>query len=469
METALSTIVVVDDEESVLTSVRRTLRAAGYEEILICADARNVMPLLDAGPVSLVLLDLMMPHMSGRDLLGRIAEAHPDIPVIIVTAEQDAKTAVDCMKAGAYDYLLKPVRAEELVATVQRTLEHRELSDENALLRSKLLTQELARPDAFSAIVTSDPAMLRVFGYLEAIGKGSHPALITGETGTGKELIAQALHKVSGRRGEFVAVNVAGLDDTMFSDTLFGHKPGAFTGATTVRRGMAELAGQGTLFLDEIGDLSQASQVKLLRLLQEREYYPLGAETPKRLDARVIAATHRDPSALRSDLFYRLRAYHVRIPALRERLDDLPQLVTTFVREAAADLHRKAPQVPDKLYRHLRQHDFPGNIRELRAMVFDAVARHTAGPLGIEPFLEAMHVPTLRSDDNGDGIVRADLANGNVIADVDWREMEKMNLLNALSKAHWKVSGKGGAAELLGIKPSTLESRMKSLAIDRPR
>jgi two-component system nitrogen regulation response regulator GlnG len=465
----VSAIIVVDDEEAVLSSVRRTLRASGYEEVLVCSDPHSVLPLLDAGPVSLVLLDLMMPQMNGRDLLVQIADAHPDVPVIIVTAEQDAKMAVECMKAGAYDYLLKPVRPEELVATVQRTLDHRELSDENALLRSKLLSQELSQPAAFESIITSDPGMLRVFAYLEAIAKGTHPALITGETGTGKELIAKALHTVSGRRGEFIAVNVAGLDDTMFSDTLFGHRPGAFTGATTARRGMAELAGTGTLFLDEIGDLSPASQVKLLRLLQEREYYPLGAETPKRLDARVIAATHRDPSALRSDLFFRLRAYHVRIPSLRERLDDLPQLVTHFVKEAAADLHRKAPPVPEKLYRHLRQHDFPGNIRELRAMVFDAVARHDSGPLPIEPFLEAMHVTAAPSEGDGDGLVRADLTGGTIISDGDWREMEKLNLLNALNKAHWKVSGKGGAAELLGLRPSTLESRMKALAIERPR
>jgi len=465
---AVPAIVVVDDEEAVLTSVRRTLRAAGFEEVLISADPRNVLPLMDAGPVSLVLLDLMMPHMSGTELLARIMESHPDVPVIIVTAEQDAKTAVECMKAGAYDYLLKPVGPDELVATVRRTIEHRELTDENALLRSKLLTQDLEKPEAFSSIITSDPSMLRVFTYLEAIGKGMHPALITGETGTGKELIARALHRVSGRRGDFVAVNVAGLDDTMFSDTLFGHKPGAFTGASSVRRGMAEIAGTGTLFLDEIGDLSAASQVKLLRLLQEREYYPLGSETPKRLDARVIAATHRDPSSLRSDLFYRLRAYHVRIPALRERLDDLPQLVNAFVQEAAADLHKKPPMVPAKLFRHLRQHDFPGNVRELRAMVFDAVARNGSAQLEIDPFLEAMHVGGAHEEDGG-SMVHSDLTSGAVIPDIDWRELEKINLLNALNKAQWKVSGKGGAAELLGIKPSTLESRMKSLAIERPR
>jgi two-component system nitrogen regulation response regulator GlnG len=453
-------ILIVDDEDAVLTSVRRTIRAAGFNDVLICADPRNVLPLMDAGPISLVLLDLMMPHISGSELLARISESHPDVPVIIVTAEQDAVTAVACMKAGAYDYLLKPVRPEELVATVRRTLDHRELTVENAMLRSKLLTQDLARPDAFASIITGDPAMLRVFSYLEAIAKGTHPVLITGETGTGKELIARALHKVSGRKGELIAVNVAGLDDTMFSDTLFGHRPGAFTGASAARRGMAELAGSGTLMLDEIGDMTAASQVKLLRLLQEREYYPLGAEAPKRFDARVVAATHRDPSALRSDLFYRLRAYHVRIPPLRERLDDLPQLVNAFVHEAATDLHRKRPQVPDKLFRHLRQYDFPGNVRELRAMVFDAVARHVSGPLQID----AMHMaPPAKEKRN------ADLGSGDVIPDGDWRELERINVLNALNKAHWRISGKNGAAELLGIKPTTLESRMKSLAIERPR
>jgi len=460
MSDAHGAIVVVDDEEAVLSSVRRSLRAAGHEDVLVCADPRDVLPLLATGPVSLVLLDLMMPHISGQELLRQIVAAYPELPVVIVTAEHDVHTAVECMKAGAYDYMLKPVSADELAATVQRTLDHRALSDENARLREHLLGQELQHREAFEAIITSDPAMLRVFAYVEAIARGSHPALITGETGTGKELIARALHVVSRRRGEFVAVNVAGLDDAMFSDTLFGHRPGAFTGASTARRGMAELAGGGTLFLDEIGDLSPASQVKLLRLLQEREFYPLGAETPKRLDARVIAATHRDPSSLRPDLFFRLRAYHVRIPPLRERLDDLPQLVHAFVREAAADLHRDAPAVPSSLVRQLGRHEFPGNVRELRAMVFDAVARHKSGSLQLESIRDT-EGETPRK-------IPAEILNGAFIPDADWREMERLNLLNALARTNWKVSGTGGAAELLGIKPSTLESRMKALAISRP-
>ena len=460
----MATILIVDDEEVVLNGVRRTLRANGFDEVLMCADSRDVEPLLEGEPIALILLDLMMPHIGGRELLERIASSHPEIPVVVVTAEQDVRIAVDCMKVGAYDYLLKPAGADELMATVRRALEHRELREENARLRSRLLEQDLEQPRAFSSLITADASMIRVFAYLEVIARGSHPALITGETGTGKELIARALHDLSGRRGPFVAVNVAGLDDTMFSDTLFGHRPGAFTGASGTRRGMIEQAGRGTLFLDEIGDLAEASQVKLLRVLQEREYYTLGDDAPKRLEARVIAATHQDPARLRRDLYFRLRSYHVRIPPLRERLGDLPLLVNHIVREAAQDLGRQPPVVPERLYRALGRYDFPGNIRELRAMVFDAVARHTTGPLPVDPFIESMGTHDSEEDDT----VRADVTRGDIISEPQWRDLERANLLNALRRANWKISGRGGAAELLHIKPSTLESRMKAFAIEKP-
>ncbi len=457
------TILVVDDEEAVLNGVRRTLRAEGFENVLMCRDPRDVEPLLEAEPVALILLDLIMPHISGTDLLGRVAAAHPEIPVIVVTAEHDVRTAVECMRTGAYDYLLKPASGPELTAVIERALEHRELREENARLRTKLLEQEVSRPEQFDSIITVDPAMFRVFAYLEAIATGSNPALITGETGTGKELVARAIHDLSGRRGPFVAVNVAGLDDTMFSDTLFGHRPGAFTGATGARKGMIETAGRGTLFLDEIGDLTEASQVKLLRVLQEREYHTLGDDSPKKLEARVVAATHQDPAKLRRDLYFRLRAYHVRIPPLRERTGDLPSLVNHFVREASHDLGRKAPVVPERLFRSLSRYEFPGNVRELRAMVFDAVARHTGGPLPIDPFLES-----IGSADTGPEAPPAEVTSGGVIPEAAWRELERRNLLNALRQTNWKISGKGGAAELLEIKASTLESRMKSFAIEKP-
>jgi DNA-binding NtrC family response regulator len=462
------TILVVDDEEAVLNAVRRTLRAEGFDSVLMCRDPRDVEPLLEAEPVALILLDLMMPHITGRELLARLAASHPEIPVVVVTAEQDIRMAVDCMKVGAYDYLIKPAAAPELMAVIERALQHRELRDENAHLRSKLLQAELSRPEQFDGIITVDPAMFGLFAYLEVIASGSNPVLISGETGTGKELFARAIHNLGNRRGQFCAVNVAGLDDTMFSDTLFGHKPGAFTGAVGIRKGMIESAGRGTLFLDEIGDLSEASQVKLLRVLQEREYHTLGDDAPKRLEARVVAATHQDPARLRRDLYFRLRAYHVRIPPLRERTGDLPSLINHFVREASHDLDRKPPVVPERLYRLLSRYAFPGNVRELRALVFDAVARHTGGPLPVEPFLESIggrDVEEKEPAGNGedDAVTRS-----GVIPEAAWRERERRNLLNALRQANWKIAGKGGAAELLEIKPSTLESRMKAFAIERP-
>lgn len=459
------TILVVDDELIVLKGVRRALLAAGWSDVLICPDPRDVEPMVDAEPPSLILLDLNMPHISGVELLERVREKHPEIPIVIVTAEQDVRIAVECMKKGAYDYLTKPASPDELVATVRRTLEHRELADENERLRSKLLDEDLSTPSAFESIITVDPALRRVFAYIEVVAKGSHPVLVTGETGTGKELVARAIHNLSGRKGPFTAVNVAGLDDTMFSDTLFGHKAGAFTGASGTRRGMIEAAGKGTLFLDEIGDLAETSQVKLLRVLQEREYLMLGDDSPRRLDARVVAATHHDPSSLRRDLYFRLRAYHVRIPPLRERLGDLPALVNHFVRLAANDLEKDPPAIPEGLYSRLGRHDFPGNVRELQAMVFDAVARHAGGPLPLEPFLESMHAADTSA---GDGTL-PDVTGSGIIPDPQWRDLERRNILNALERANWKISGKGGAAELLQTRPSTLESRMKAHAIEKPR
>ena len=299
--TPSSRILVVDDDEVVLRTVGRVLRHQGYL-VDTCADPREVAGLLAAKPYALMLLDLAMPHLDGSAVLAETVQRFPGVAVVVVTADQDARSVVQCMKAGAADYLVKPVRAEELVATVTKTLEQQAVREENARLRAHFLDLELENPSAFAAIVTGDPVMLRMFAYLEAVARGTQPVLVLGETGTGKELVARALHLTGGRSGPFVAVNVAGLDDAVFSDTLFGHRAGAFTGAIKDRAGMVEAAGSGTLFLDEIGDLPEASQVKLLRLVQEREYLPLGSDTPRRLRARVVAATHRDPTRLRQEV-----------------------------------------------------------------------------------------------------------------------------------------------------------------------
>jgi DNA-binding NtrC family response regulator len=254
----------------------------------------------------------------------------------------------------------------------------------------------ISRPEAFRGIVTTDPTMLNLFRYVVAVAPTERPVLITGETGVGKELIARAIHELSGRKGQFVAINIAGQDDTMFSDTLFGHCKGAFTTAVSAREGLIERAAGGTLFLDEIGDLAAASQVKLLRLLQERQYLPIGADDPRQTTARVLVATNRSEETLlqaddfREDLYFRLRAHHAHVPALRERLDDLPLLLDHFLSRAADENRRERPAYSAELVPLLRAYHFPGNVRELQNMVHDAVVTHREGLLSLESFRSAM-------------------------------------------------------------------------------
>jgi DNA-binding NtrC family response regulator len=385
-------ILLVDDEEHFLLSAELTLSSNGIKNIETCKDSSRVMDLLEKKEYSLVVLDINMPHLSGFDLLPAIVKDHPGIPVIIITAVNDVDSAVFCMREGAFDYVVKPVDDTRLVSAIKRGLELTEIRSENEKLKQSLLRTNLENPEAFTEIVTQSNAIISIFRYIEAIAKTSLPVLITGETGAGKELFARAIHNSSGRRGELVSVNVAGVDDNFFSDTLFGHKKGAFTGAESERRGLIEKAEGGTLFLDEIGDLSIESQVKLLRLLQDGHYYPLGSDIAKLSDARIIVATHRDMKAMqasnkfRQDLYYRLKSHQISIPPLRERKKDLPHLIDHLITKASEHLGKKRPTVPKELYTLLSTYSFPGNIRELEGLIFDAISLHKAGILSLEVF-----------------------------------------------------------------------------------
>jgi DNA-binding NtrC family response regulator len=313
-----------------------------------------------------------------------------------MTATNDLETAVQCMQAGAVDYLVKPVDQSRLASSVRRALELRALNAELLSLKEKLLTDSPHTREAFADIITQDRAMFAIFRYLEAIAPSPQPVLITGETGTGKELVARALHQLSNRPGELVSVNVAGLDDNLFSDTLFGHVKGAYTGADRAREGFVAAAAEGTLFLDEIGDLTTPSQVKLLRLLQDGTYYPLGTDRLQRCRARIIVATNcdvaKDAAAgrFRKDLYYRLRTHHLQLPPLRNRASDIPLLVNRFAEKAACTLNKEALAVPNALYALLKSYAFPGNIRELEAMTFDAVARSQGNVLSLQSFKEVI-------------------------------------------------------------------------------
>lgn len=389
-------VLIIDDEENALESFEITLNSARFDNLILCSDSREVLGILKRQKIELILLDLTMPHISGEELLPLIIQNHPDIPVIIITGNIEIETAVRCMQEGAFDYMVKPVEEKRLVSGVKRGIERNRLQRENVTLRQQLLDGCLTHPDAFANIVTRSESMIAIFKYIEVIASSPEPILLTGETGVGKELIARAIHKISGRKGTFVPVNAAGVDDTVFSDTLFGHKKGAFTDAYQERRGLIEKAAGGTLFLDEIGDLSFASQVKLLRLLQEHEYLPLGSDIAQQTDAHIITATNRELDQMlaeekfRKDLYYRLMIHHIHVPPLRQRKDDIPQLLSHFLEEAARTLGKKKPTPPKELYPLLANYSFPGNIRELRSMVFNAVSSHISAMLSMESFKKAI-------------------------------------------------------------------------------
>lgn len=397
-------ILVIDDEESILLSIDTTLQLAGITNIITCCDSRHVIGIMENRMPCIILLDLNMPHVDGEALLDQIRSRFPNTPIIIITGRIDAETAVNCMKSGAFDYIVKPVDENRLVASVKKSLLYSELHRENLELKAKLQDQHNRTPEAFKDILSLSPKMETIFNYAVSVAPTSQPILIRGETGTGKELMARAIHILSKAKGKFVAVNVAGLDDNMFSDTLFGHIKGAFTGAATSRAGLIEQAADGTLFLDEIGDLNSSSQIKLLRLLQEKEYLPIGQDQYRTSSARILTSTHVDlwqlqgEGRFREDLHYRLRTHRFTLPPLRDRKEDLLLLCTFFAKSSAASLDKKCPTFPPEMIPLLSTYNFPGNIRELQAMIFDAIAQNSNGILPLTSLKN--HINKIRNKDS---------------------------------------------------------------------
>lgn len=459
-------ILVIDDEEAILLSIDTTLQLAGMDNVLTCSDSRQVMTIIKQRPPSVVLLDLNMPHIDGEEILEQITGFNQHIPIIIITGRIDAETAVECMKCGAFDYIVKPVDENRLIASVKKSLQYGALHHENQTLKQQLREGSLKNPEAFSSIITNSPKMLRLFNYVESVAKTSEPVLIRGETGTGKELIARAIHQVSGNVGEFIAVNVAGLDDNIFSDTLFGHAKGAFTSADADRLGLIERAADGTLFLDEIGDLSPISQIKLLRLLQEKEYMPLGQDSNRTSTARVITSTHLDlwdlqqKELFRQDLHYRLRTHRIVLPPLRERKEDLGLLVDHFVQCAAETLKKKKPRLPEELILLLETYSFPGNIRELQAMVFDAIAQNDNGILSLGVFRN--HISRAQQDETMHH--KSDPGKGIPITFADPLPTIKQATRMLVEEAmHRSGNNQSTAASLLGISQQALSKRLKNM------
>lgn len=462
-------ILMVDDEPAWLHSMALSLKiSGGINNLARCNDSREVAGLLQQQRYSLILLDLNMPYIGGETLLTQIKATCPDIPVLIISGMNQIDTAIRCVKAGADDFYIKTDERERVVSGILRTLKQNELLRENRELVTRLLRQAEAEHPAFAPFTTCSARMRGMFSYLRAIAGGHEPVLIIGESGTGKELIARALHQLRAPKKPWIAVNVAGLDDMVFSDTLFGHVRGAYTGADQPRKGMIEEAADGLLFLDEIGDLAPASQIKLLRLLQEGEYYPLGSDHSRRIRARVIFATNQklkdkvDQGTFRKDLYYRLCSHLVELPPLRERKEDLPLLINALITEAAESFGRAKPLVPPELINLLSSYDFPGNIRELRAMIYDAISLHEGQFLSLTRFKETIAAALNENEQNHNKHSSYHLPEtsalvfGNQLPTI--KQANRALINEALRRADGNQSS---AARMLGISPQALNKRLK--------
>jgi DNA-binding NtrC family response regulator len=436
------------------------LRDQGHE-VVEAADGPAGLAAAEAAP-ELVLLDLNLPGLGGHELLVALRERSPDVPVIIVSGAGGIQDAVRALKNGACDFITKPLQDYGVLDhAVDQALELSRLRQQNAALAQSFLDDRLSHPEAFAGMITANPRMHQIFRYCEAVASGPEPILITGETGVGKEVLARAVHDLSGRTGQFVAVNVAGLDVQTFSDTLLGHVRGAYTGAEGARCGLVDRAAGGTLFLDEIGEMDPRSQVKLLRVLQEREYSPLGSDTPRRMTARVLAATNRrldleEPgSQFRQDLFFRLRTHLVVIPPLRERLEDLEPLTRHFVALASEAFGRTPPACPPEVHDVLKRLPYPGNVRELRGMIFDAVARCRRDALGVADF--GAKVAGI-----GDRTSRPAVDMSEVFSGLPTLPTPRQAAGALVSEALRRSGGtQAGAARLLGLTPQALSNRLR--------
>lgn len=454
-------VLLIDDEVSYLRSLRLLLERKGdINNILVCEDSRQAMDILARKHIGVVLLDLTMPHISGMDLLNIISEEYPEIAVIVISGLNNADAAVAALKAGAFDYFVKTTEEDRLIEGVKRTVLMQQMRRQNTSLQQRILSDRLDNPEIFDTFISKNKKVNAIFHYVESIASSIQPILITGESGTGKELIAKACHDTSGKQGSLVTVNVAALDDDLFADTLFGHQQGAFAGAAKERKGLIDQAANGTLFLDEIGELSKQSQVKLLRLLQEGEYYPLGSDLPKRSRARIIAATqqaldeHLQDGSFRKDLYYRLCTHSVKLPPLRSRKEDIPLLLDYFIEQAAEELGKPVPTYPPELPVLLSNYSFPGNVRELKSMVYDAISRHRSRLLSMEVFRVVIDADLQKPLAVPKNTVQfhPDLSLPSL------NEMDEFLIEEAMSRAGHNQSL---AARMLGISQPALSKRLK--------
>ena len=445
-------VLIVDDEKNIRAGLSHALELDGYDTLL-AADGQEALEIIADSEVDLVIADLKMPRVSGQELLRRLVEQYPSVPVIILTGHGTIATAVTAMRDGAYDFLTKPVNLDRLSLLAKRALSTRELA-----LRHRALQEELESQRSDSAIIGTSAAMQRLMRVVRQVAPTKASVLVTGESGVGKELVADALHRFSDRSGRpLVKVHCAALAETLLESELFGHEKGAFTGAIGRKRGRFELANTGTIFLDEIGEINQAVQVKILRVLQEKAFERVGSEDTLQVNVRVVSATNRDlrrridEGAFREDLFYRLNVVHIEVPPLRERREDVPLLATAFVKEFARENGKQIEGIDARAHAALYNYSWPGNVRELRNSIESAVVM--AGGSTIE----LAHLPpTISQAVDEPGCIR--ITTGSKLTDAE-REIIRATLAA-------NNGNKTRTAEVLGIGRKTLHRKIAEYGLD---
>jgi two-component system response regulator PilR (NtrC family) len=451
-------ILIVDDEEVLRDVLDAVLRRDGFD-VAMAASGEEALSVLDADDaVDLVILDIMLPGISGIDTLRAIRIANPNLPVIVITAYSSIDGAIEAMKHGAFHYIPKPFKNEEVILTVNKALEQRRLSKENERLKA-----ELSEKYSYSNIIGKSESMRKVFDLVRLAAPSRSNILIAGESGTGKELIAKAIHHASPRaRNAFVTVNSGSLPPELLESSLFGHVKGAFTGAIATKRGLFEVADGGSIFLDEIGNINLDTQAKLLRVIQEKEFMRLGSVDVIKVDVRIIAASNADLTKLmaenrfREDLYYRFNVITITLPPLRRKREDIPLLVAHFLEKYADENKRRVREVTPDAMRILMDHAWPGNVRELENTIERAVVLCTGDRIGPDLLPDSLRYPA--QTEQPSMIVPAD---GLSLKDAVSR-YERAMILQSLEMANG-VQKK--AAELLQLKPSTLNEMMKRLGI----
>jgi DNA-binding NtrC family response regulator len=451
---------IIDDDRDYLEILMMKLKSAGFKDITGIDDPLEAASRFDEGETfDVALIDVTMPEMDGMELLEIIKNTSPNTECIMITAVNEARVSVKCLKKGAYDYLVKPVAEEELSMTINRALERKRLLDILDMDKRDTLP-EVQNKAAFQAIVTRSRKMIRILKEAELHAASPFPVLITGESGTGKELLARAIHAASPRAdAPFTPVNMAALNSNLFDAEFFGHTKGAFTGADHDRTGYLDQTNKGTLFLDEIGILPLELQGKLLRVLQNGEYMKLGTSLPRRTDVRIIAATNEDLDQLiekrmfRKDLYYRIRDAWLHLPPLRERRNDIPLLITELAKQSGTAPGRRA--VDEEALEALMQYDYPGNIRELESILNSAANLAQGQTVTMKCLQDHLHqrrkpvARECRPDDTG----MTSLA-----------EAEKCHILKVYAQTG---SNKTQSAKLLGIGLNTLRRKLRSYGIDQ--